>query len=88
MKNSDFMQPEWSERCQIKGDHSQERELRRFSSRSRQQHHIEGLSGCWGYQGSGLVYLLPWLALGKWLHLGSKTTFGFGAFDWQVGMTS
>ena len=69
-------------------DHSQERELRRFSSRSRQQHHIEGLSGCWGYQGSGLVYLLPWLALGKWLHLGSKTTFGFGAFDWQVGMTS
>jgi Uncharacterized conserved protein (DUF2276). len=69
---------------QLAWDHSHELAFNRFSSRTRQHHHINGLTGSWGYQGPGILHLLPWLAIGKWLHIGSKTTFGFGSIDWQV----
>lgn len=65
-------------------DHSREDTFQRFSSRTRQHHQIEGVAGGWGYQGANIIQLLPWLAIGKWLHVGSKTTFGFGAIDWQL----
>ncbi|WP_299791646.1 CRISPR system precrRNA processing endoribonuclease RAMP protein Cas6 [uncultured Shewanella sp.] len=68
-------------------EHTQEQSLIRYSSRTRNRHHIEGFQGSWAYIGPGVLPLLTWLTIGRWIHLGSKTSFGFGAFDWQVAIT-
>ncbi|WP_279487120.1 CRISPR system precrRNA processing endoribonuclease RAMP protein Cas6 [Aeromonas veronii] len=57
--------------------------LTRYSARQRQHHSIEGLRGRWAYQGD-IQLLIPWLALGEWIQLGNKTSFGYGAIEWQL----
>lgn len=65
-------------------DQTRQDELQRYSRQQQQQHPIEGLSGWWLYGGEALPALLPWLAIGQWLQLGGKTSFGFGAIEWQL----
>ena len=69
---------------QIYQDNSERSELHRYSQHQQQKHAIEGISGSWVYAGPQVKQLLPWLALARWLHVGGKTSFGFGAIDWQV----
>ena len=64
-------------------DHTQSAPLTRYSARQRQHHSIEGLRGRWAYQGD-IQRLIPWLALGEWIQLGNKTSFGYGAIEWQL----
>ena len=54
-------------------------EWSRTSGRTGQVMPWGGLVGEVTYQGE-LAALLPWLALGEWLHVGSKTSFGLGHF--------
>ncbi|MGI2056733.1 CRISPR system precrRNA processing endoribonuclease RAMP protein Cas6 [Shewanella baltica] len=68
-------------------EHTQEQSIVRYSSRTRNRHHIEGLHGTWAYIGPGVLPLLTWLTIGRWIHVGGKTSFGFGAFNWQVAIT-
>jgi len=51
----------------------------RASGRSGQVMPWGGLLGEVAYRGE-LSELLPWLALGEWLHVGSKTSFGLGHY--------
>jgi len=51
----------------------------RTSGRSGQRMPWGGLAGDVAYRGE-LGPLLPWLALGEWLHVGAKTTFGLGHY--------
>ena len=53
--------------------------------KKRQQHNqiMTGITGYWIYQGD-LHDTLPWLAIGQWLGIGNKTSFGFGDYQWQV----
>jgi len=81
LANLDNLQQIW-----LLWDHTQERGLSRYSRKEQKRHQIPGLYGEWAYHGPQLNGLLPWLVLGYWLHIGSKTTFGFGAYDWQLGM--
>lgn len=69
---------------QIYQDYSKRSDLHRYSQHQQQKHAIEGISGSWVYSGPEVKQLLPWLALAQWLHLGGKTSFGFGAIEWQV----
>lgn len=69
---------------QIYQDNTRRSDLRRYSQHQQQKHAIEGISGDWVYSGPQVKQLLPWLALARWLHLGGKTSFGFGAIEWQV----
>lgn len=58
-------------------------EWERTSGRSGQRMPWGGLVGEVVYRGD-LGPLLPWLALGEWLHVGAKTTFGLGHFTMLV----
>ncbi|MFG6463771.1 CRISPR system precrRNA processing endoribonuclease RAMP protein Cas6 [Roseateles sp. DXS20W] len=49
----------------------------RWSARQARQLPLSGLVGSWRYDAPARV-ALPWLALAQQLHLGSKTTLGFG----------
>jgi hypothetical protein len=69
---------------QIYQDNTRRNDLRRYSQHQQQKHAIEGISGDWVYSGPQVKQLLPWLALARWLHVGGKTSFGFGAIEWQV----
>lgn len=69
---------------QIYQDNTSRSELHRYSAHQQQKHAIEGICGSWVYSGPEVKQLLPWLALAQWLHLGGKTSFGFGAIEWQV----
>ncbi|HDX9007863.1 CRISPR system precrRNA processing endoribonuclease RAMP protein Cas6 [Aeromonas dhakensis] len=71
------------EKISLCWDHTQSDPLSRYSARQRQRHCIEGLRGHWAYQGD-VQRLIPWLALGEWIQLGNKTSFGFGAIEWQL----
>ncbi len=75
------------EKIQLCWDHTQNDHLTRYSARQQQRHRIEGLKGLWAYQGD-IQRLLPWLALGEWIQLGNKTSFGFGAIDWQLACSN
>jgi hypothetical protein len=54
-------------------------EWSRASGRTGQVMPWGGLLGEVAYRGD-LAELLPWLALGEWLHVGSKTSFGLGHY--------
>lgn len=54
-------------------------EWERRSGRSGQRMPWGGLVGEVAYRGD-LGPLLPWLALGEWLHVGAKSTFGLGHY--------
>jgi len=58
--------------------------LQRYSARQQQQHHIDGLMGSWAYRGQ-VIHLLPWLVIGEWIQVGTKTSFGYGSIQWQLG---
>lgn len=58
-------------------------EWERTSGRSGQRMPWGGLVGEIVYRGD-LGPLLPWLALGEWLHVGAKTTFGLGHYTMLV----
>lgn len=53
--------------------------LRRYSGRQRRTMEFGGLTGALRYHGS-FEGVWPWLRLGEALHVGSKTTFGLGAY--------
>lgn len=71
------------ERLRLCWDHTHTDSLYRYSARQRRSHQLEGISGEWAYEGE-VIRLVPWLAMGQWLQLGSKTSFGFGSIDWQL----
>lgn len=54
-------------------------DMRRYSARQQQAVPLSGLLGRWALQGD-LSPLLPWLALGQWLHLGKGATLGLGGY--------
>ena len=51
----------------------------RYSARQRQLMPQQGILGRAKYAGP-MTALVPWLVLGEWLHLGNKTTFGYGLY--------
>lgn len=69
---------------QLVADHTQSDGLNRYSRKLQQRHVIEGISGHWLYASPEVRLLLPWLALAQWLQVGGKTSFGFGAIEWQL----
>lgn len=76
------------EKTWLSWDQTQYLALHRFSAKEQRYHQIDGVVGRWGYEGPGTAALLPWLAIGRWLHVGNKTSFGFGAIRWQFGIIS
>lgn len=54
-------------------------DMRRYSSRQQQQVPLSGVLGRWTLKGE-LAPVLPWLALGQWLHLGKGATLGLGGY--------
>lgn len=58
-------------------------DLERWSARQRAEMAFGGIHGFLEYHGELGPYL-PWLALGEWLQLGGKTTFGLGAYQLQI----
>jgi hypothetical protein len=69
---------------ELMADHTRRDDLNRYSRQQQQRHVIEGITGHWYYRGAAIKQLLPWLVLAHWLQLGGKTSFGFGAIDWQL----
>lgn len=56
-------------------------DLSRYSARQQAEVPMGGLTGWLRYSGYGpLEAALAWLAVGEWLQLGAKTTFGLGAY--------
>lgn len=51
----------------------------RYSGRQKEWMRFGGLLGAVTYEGD-LSPFMPWLALGEWLHVGGKTSFGLGKF--------
>ncbi|MCI0724015.1 MAG: CRISPR system precrRNA processing endoribonuclease RAMP protein Cas6, partial [Acidobacteria bacterium] len=51
----------------------------RYSGRQKEWMQFGGLLGSVTYEGA-LKPFLPWLALGEWLHVGGKTSFGLGRY--------
>jgi len=51
----------------------------RYSGRQKEWMQFGGLLGSVTYEGE-LSPFMPWLALGEWLHVGGKTSFGLGKF--------
>lgn len=72
------------EQIVLRQDESRQDQMQRYSNKQQQQHPIEGICGWWLYSGAAVPMLLPWLAIGQWLQLGGKTSFGFGAIEWQL----
>lgn len=58
-------------------------DLRRWSTRQEQAMVFGGLVGFLEYHGT-MQPFLPWLALGEWLHIGGKSTFGLGRYQLQI----
>ncbi|MFM2058027.1 MAG: hypothetical protein RLY71_2412 [Pseudomonadota bacterium] len=56
---------------------------RRYSARQRQDMALGGLVGRWTLHGE-LAPLLPWLALGQWLHVGKNATMGLGGYQMEI----
>lgn len=51
----------------------------RYSGRQKEWMQFGGLLGSVTYEGE-LSPFMPWLALGEWLHVGGKTSFGLGKY--------
>ncbi len=51
----------------------------RYSARQKEWMQFGGLLGSVTYEGD-LRPFMPWLALGEWLHVGGKTSFGLGRY--------
>jgi len=62
-------------------------DLQRWSARQQQEMVFGGLIGFLEYHGH-IQPFLPWLALGEWLHIGGKSTFGFGSYQLQIAEQS
>lgn len=69
-----------AESVEVEGHDLRWEEWGRISGRSGQHMPWGGLVGEVRYRGD-LTPLLPWLALGEWLHVGAKTTFGLGHYS-------
>ena len=54
----------------------------RYSGRQHTWMKFGGLLGEITYRGD-LTPFLPWLALGEWMHVGGKTSFGLGRYEIQ-----
>jgi hypothetical protein len=57
----------------------------RYSKREGRKVPMGGLLGQWCYNGDVLA-ILPLLALGEWLGIGNKTSFGFGQYSYNLGL--
>lgn len=68
-----------AEAVELEGHDLRWLEWERTSGRSGQRMPWGGLAGEVAYRGD-LAPLLPWLALGEWLHVGAKSTFGLGHY--------
>lgn len=60
-------------------DTSSQRKISRFSTRQKQWMNFDGLQGSIVYKGDFSPFW-PYLALGEWLHVGGKTSFGLGKY--------
>jgi hypothetical protein len=58
----------------------------RYSGRQREWMKFGGLLGSISYEGD-LMPFMPCLALGEWLHVGGKTSFGLGKYTITIGKT-
>ncbi|MGH8469420.1 MAG: CRISPR system precrRNA processing endoribonuclease RAMP protein Cas6 [Gammaproteobacteria bacterium] len=56
----------------------------RYSGRQKEWMQFGGLLGSVTYEGE-LTPFMPWLALGEWLHVGGKTSFGLGRYRITCG---
>lgn len=56
------------------------RDWTRYSNRQKQEMALGGVIGDWTLRGD-LGPFLPFLHLGRWLHVGKNATFGLGQFD-------
>ncbi|MCI5167907.1 MAG: CRISPR system precrRNA processing endoribonuclease RAMP protein Cas6, partial [Candidatus Electrothrix sp. GM3_4] len=58
------------------------RELPRFSGRQQQWMKFGGLLGSVSWQGRVEDFrpFLPYLAIGEWIHVGGKSSFGLGKY--------
>lgn len=64
-------------------------DITRYSARQRANVPLGGLTGWLHYRGNApLDALFAWLSVGEWLHAGSKTTFGLGAYRLIPGRTA
>lgn len=57
----------------------------RLSSQTRTIQPQDGICGYWFWYGDIAPYL-PWLALGELLHVGAKSSFGAGGFEWSTAV--
>lgn len=59
----------------------------RYSARQGQTMKLGGVMGPWVLRGDPAVLapLMPWLALGQWLHVGKNATMGLGGYTLEVG---
>lgn len=55
-------------------------ELYLYETEHSRQHHYSGLLGSVDLHLSEQPELWPWLHLGQWLHVGKRTSYGFGAY--------
>jgi len=67
-----------AQRSSVRATDVREHHWLRHSHRTHADMPLKGLTGCLVMSAPGGA-LLPWFRLAEWLHLGSKTTFGFGA---------
>ncbi len=70
--------------CHLSADYTHYADWQRYSLRDECHVPLGGVVGAWVYEGK-VAPLLPWLAVGQWLQLGNKTTFGFGRFSYSPG---
>ena len=68
-------------------DKTRRQDLARFSTRQKQWMKFDGLMGSLVYGGDFSLFV-PFLAVGEWLHVGGKTSFGFGKYVMDAGKLS
>ena len=64
-------------------DNTYWKEYKRYSGRQKQEMLLGGLRGNFEIQGE-LTALMPYLYLGKHIHVGKSTSFGFGKYEMQI----
>ncbi len=73
-----------AERIELKDARIQWDDWSRFSARQKSWMKFGGLLGHITWQGDFTPFM-PYLALGEWLHVGGKTSFGLGKFVMEAG---